>query len=136
MVRLHHGDWHDDARVYRAWADANWWSQTPRPEWVDQMHGWQRIIMKHQYGEVFYRYRDLVDVFEGGRPYGITSLLVFGWFAAGRTTVIRTTRRTTNWAARRLARGDCRNPAPRRARDALCQRPLDRHGHGLLPDHR
>jgi hypothetical protein len=83
VVRLHRGDWHDDARAYRRWVDAAWWSQTPRPRWVDQMHGWQRIIMKHQYGEVFYRYRDLVDVFEGGKPFGITTLLVFGWFSGG-----------------------------------------------------
>lgn len=83
VLRLHHEDWHADARAYRKWADSSWWSQTPRPEWVNQMHGWQRIIMKHQYGEVFLRYKDLVDVFEGGRPYGITTLMVFGWFKAG-----------------------------------------------------
>jgi hypothetical protein len=83
LVRLHQGDWHADARTYREWADAKWWSQAPRPEWVNQMHGWQRIILKHQYGEIFYRYRDLVDVYEGGRPYGITCLLVFGWFKGG-----------------------------------------------------
>lgn len=83
LLRLHRGDWHDDGRAYRAWADASWWSQSPRPEWVDRMHGWQRIIMKHQYGEVFSRYKDLVDIFEGGKPYGITALMVFGWFRGG-----------------------------------------------------
>lgn len=83
LVRLHRGDWHDDARAYRRWVDAAWWSQAPRPRWIDQMHGWQRIILKHQYGEVFYRYADLVDVFEGGKPYGITTLMVFGWFRGG-----------------------------------------------------
>lgn len=83
LVRLHRGDWHEDARAYRKWADGAWWSQSPRPKWVDQMHGWQRIIMKHQYGEVFYRHKDLVDIFEGGKPYGITALLVFGWFRGG-----------------------------------------------------
>ncbi len=83
LVRLHRHDWHDDARLYRHWVDATWWSQTPRPEWVDRMHGWQRIILKHQYGEIMYRYKDLVDVFEGGKPYGITTLFVFGWFRGG-----------------------------------------------------
>ncbi len=83
VLRLHHQDWHADSRAYRKYADATWWSQTPRPEWVNKMHGWQRIILKHQYGEIFYRYKDLVDVFEGGRPYGITTLMVFGWFKAG-----------------------------------------------------
>lgn len=83
LVRLHHNDWHDDARTYRNWVNTSWWSQSPRPRWVDQMHGWQRIIMKHQYGEIFYRYSDLVDVFEAGRPYGITTLFVFGWFSGG-----------------------------------------------------
>lgn len=83
LVRLHRGDWHSDARAYRQWVDAKWWSQSPRPKWVDQMHGWQRIILKHQYGEIFYRFGDLVDVFEAGRPYGITSVMVFGWFRGG-----------------------------------------------------
>ena len=83
LVRLHRNDWHDDARMYRRWVDATWWSQSPRPKWVDRMHGWQRIILKHQYGEIFYRYSDLVDVFEGGKPYGITTLFVFGWFRGG-----------------------------------------------------
>ena len=83
LLRLHKGDWHDDARAYRSWVDGKWWSQSPRPKWVDQMHGWQRIILKHQYGEIFYRFKDLVDVFEGGVPYGISTLLVFGWFRGG-----------------------------------------------------
>lgn len=43
LIRLHRGDWHADAGAYRAWADRAWWSQTPRPRWVDEMHGWQRI---------------------------------------------------------------------------------------------
>ncbi len=83
VVRLHRGDWHNDADVYRGWADKTWWSISPRPQWVDRMHGWQRIIMKHQYGEIFYRFKDLVDVYEGGKPYGITTLFVFGWFRGG-----------------------------------------------------
>lgn len=83
LVRLHHSDWHDDARVYRRNADQTWWSQTPRPDWVNRMHGWQRIILKHQYGEVFHQYKDLVDIFEGGKPYGINTLMIFGWFKEG-----------------------------------------------------
>jgi len=83
VVRLHRDDWHSDAKFYREWADATWWDQAPRPRWIDEMHGWQRIIMKHQYGEVFYRYEDLVDCFEVGMQYGINTLLVFGWFAGG-----------------------------------------------------
>lgn len=83
VVRLHRGDWHTDARFYRSWVDKAWWSQAPRPDWVNRMHGWQRIIMKHQYGEIFYRYEDLVDCFEAGRKYGIDALLVFGWFQGG-----------------------------------------------------
>ncbi len=82
-VRLHRDDWHSDARLYRQWVNGAWWSQSPRPAWVDAMHGWQRIIMKHQYGEVFYRYDDLVECFEAGRRFGIDALLVFGWFRGG-----------------------------------------------------
>lgn len=83
LVRLHRDDWHADSRAYREYANSNWWSQTPRPEWVNKMHGWQRIILKHQYGEVFHDYKDLVNVFEGGRPYGIDTVMIFGWFKAG-----------------------------------------------------
>lgn len=83
LIRLHRADWHDDARAYRRWVDQTWWSQSPRPRWIDQMHGWQRIILKHQYGEIFYRYADLIDVFDAGKQYGIDTLMVFGWFRNG-----------------------------------------------------
>lgn len=76
------GDWRQTAAYYRAWYDRTVGAATPadRPDWVRDMTGWQRIIMKHQYGEVYFRYQDLPDIYRNGAKYGIHTLLVFGWW--------------------------------------------------------
>ena len=50
------------------------------PEWVKNMTGWQRIILKHQFGKIFFKYSDLVTVWKNGKKYGLDTLLVFGWW--------------------------------------------------------
>lgn len=74
------GNWKDGAHYYRKWCDDTWYVPHEKPLWVKNMTGWQRIIMKHQYGEIYYRYKDLPDLFENGMRYGINTLLVFGWW--------------------------------------------------------
>ena len=44
------------------------------------MTGWQRIILKHQFGEVFFKYSDLPQVYKDGVANGINTLMVFGWW--------------------------------------------------------
>ena len=76
------GTWHAGADVYRAWADG-WFKPQPRPEHVDAMRGWQRIIMRHQYGETLYRYDEMVQILKDGLAAGIDTLLMFGWHTDG-----------------------------------------------------
>jgi len=47
------------------------------------MNGWQRIILKHQYGEMHYRYSQLRQIYDEGRAAGIHNLLLFGWTQDG-----------------------------------------------------
>ncbi len=79
LVNLFLGDWRQGAACYRRWADT-WYTPYQRPEWVTHLSGWQRIICKHQYGEVFFTYRDLVKAWQDCKEVGLTGLLVFGWW--------------------------------------------------------
>ena len=76
------GDWHVAARKYRAWADT-WFRQREQPEWVKLMTGWQRVILKHQYGEVHYRYDQLPQIYRDGAKAGIETFNMFGWWLGG-----------------------------------------------------
>ena len=82
VVRAERGDWRTGVTRYRRWADE--WYTGPRPgERIRGRAGWQRVILKHQHGEVLARYSDLVDIYESGVRSGISALLVFGWWAGG-----------------------------------------------------
>lgn len=75
------GDWTNGAYHYKKWMkQSSWYKPKQIPDKIKRMTGWQRIIMKHQYGEIFLKYSDLPEVFKQGHKYGIDTLLVFGWW--------------------------------------------------------
>lgn len=80
VLRRFDGTWRDGAAFYRAWADT--WYTGPHPS-TTRLQGWQRIILRHQFGQINYRYTDLVDLFEEGRRHGLDGILLFGWWKAG-----------------------------------------------------
>jgi len=73
-------DWRRGADVYRAFIRSTFYKPLTPPTWVQKMAGWQRVIMKHQYGEILYRYADLPGIYRQGKPAGLNTLLVFGWW--------------------------------------------------------
>ena len=73
------GGWKRGADFYTKWAGERF-IQRQIPAWVQNMTGWQRIIMKHQYGKIYFKYKDLVTAYENGRKCGLDTLLVFGWW--------------------------------------------------------
>jgi len=81
-VSPHGGDWHTGADKYRQWA-ATWYRLQPRPEWVDKMKGMFLVIMRQQYGDVMWTYRDLPFLYEEARKAGLDTLGLFGWTAFG-----------------------------------------------------
>ncbi len=82
-LELFKGGYEKGSEFYSEWAKKTWYKPLLKPTWVKELTGWQRIIMKHQYGEIFFKYKDLVDLYKQGEKYGIKMLLVFGWWKGG-----------------------------------------------------
>ncbi len=79
VITLLEGNWKKGADIYRAWADS-WYRPVKPIEWIKNSPGWQRIILKHQFGRIYFKYTDLVKIYENGRKVGLDTLLVFGWW--------------------------------------------------------
>lgn len=83
VIAPYSGTWHQASKIYRAWVDT-WWSHEEPPLWVKKMTGWQRIILRHQYGETFFRYTDLPNrILQTGLGVGCDTVLAFGWWNTG-----------------------------------------------------
>ena len=80
VIALFDGDWRDGAAFYKEWSERTWVREQQIPDWVQHITGWQRIILKHQYGEIFWKYEDLPRLYEEGKRFGLNALLVFGWW--------------------------------------------------------
>lgn len=80
---LFDGDWREGADFYRAWAESSWLAPIPKKESIRHLHGWQRIILKHQHGAIYNRFEDLVRVYKEGAKYGINMILLFAWWEEG-----------------------------------------------------
>jgi hypothetical protein len=78
----HPGTWHTGAQKYRQWANT-WFRPKPKPEWVEQVKGMYLVIMRQQYGERMWSYRDLPLLSEDARKSGIDMVALFGWTEAG-----------------------------------------------------
>ena len=77
------GDWHATSRIYRSWADT-WWKHRKPPQWVRELNGWQRFIVKHQYGEQLFAYSDISGrVKKNDHEAGIGAAFIFGWHQGG-----------------------------------------------------
>lgn len=76
------GDFTVGAAIYRKWADS-WFNVPDVPVHIQKSQGWQRIILKHQYGEYFFPYDSLEKVYEDGRRAGLDTLFLFGWTSEG-----------------------------------------------------
>ena len=83
VVGLLDGDWRAGAKRYRAWADSAFFKVTPKAPWVKDLTGWQRIVLKSQFGEDHYTFRDLPAMFEAGHKHGIDTLFLFAWWKEG-----------------------------------------------------
>ncbi len=76
------GSWHVAARKYRKWADS-WFTPQAPLKMVKDMKGWQRLIMRHQYGEVYFRYDQLEEACRDGLEVNIDTVFMFGWHQGG-----------------------------------------------------
>jgi len=82
-VALFDGDWRECARLYKRWAEDTWYVKNKQKPGIREFTGWQRIILKHQYGEIGYTYDDLPRLYREGKKYGIRMILLFAWWEEG-----------------------------------------------------
>ncbi len=75
-------DWREGVDFYRLWADRAWNKPAPKAG-IKNIMGWQRIILKHQYGEIFHTYDELPKIYKEGAKYGINMILLFAWWKEG-----------------------------------------------------
>lgn len=83
VIGILDGDWRAGADFYRAWADKTFYKVTKKHDWVKKMVGWQRIIMRSQYGEDYYKASDLPKIYEEGAKRGIHTIFLFAWWKEG-----------------------------------------------------
>jgi Domain of unknown function (DUF6259) len=83
VIAPYSGSWHQTSEIYRTWADT-WWDHKDEPLWVKKMNGFQRIILRHQYGETFFTYNDFAtSVKKAGESVGVNVVFPFGWWNSG-----------------------------------------------------
>lgn len=84
VIAPYSGTWTETSRLYRRWVDAAWWDRRCPPRWVQEMKSWQRVIFKHQYGEYFFRYKDLPGrILDVEKSVDSDAVLLFGWWNSG-----------------------------------------------------
>ena len=83
VIAPYSGSWHVASSLYRSWVDT-WWDHRPTPQWVQELRSWQRVILKHQYGERLYSYADINGKIDAaGQSAGCNAIFLFGWWAEG-----------------------------------------------------
>ena len=83
VIAVLDGDWRAGAEQYRKYAFDNFYKVPEKQDWVRNLSGWQRIIMRSQYGEDYITAEDLPEVYKSGAKYGIHTLFLFGWWKEG-----------------------------------------------------
>lgn len=84
VIRIYRGNWHEAARVYRAWAKT-WMPDPSPPEWIRRAPGWAHPALgrKGQSGHITGTYSDYPAMLKDARALGLNALIVFGWVKQG-----------------------------------------------------
>lgn len=83
VIGILEGDFRSGADRYKSWANSTFYRVPQKAPWVETMTGWQRVIMRSQYGEDYYTADDLPAMYQAGAKYGIHTLFLFGWWKEG-----------------------------------------------------
>ena len=82
VLSAYRGTWHKGADIYRGFLKEN----ITLPEVHEKVRfftGWERIIMRTQYGENLFTFRELPEIASELKECGVDALLIFGWHKGG-----------------------------------------------------
>jgi hypothetical protein len=71
VMTMQEGDWRIGSDIYGEFARSTFYHPIKPREWVQNMTGWQRIILRHQYGEIFWKFEDLPRLYLEGKESGL-----------------------------------------------------------------
>ncbi|MBQ6534533.1 MAG: hypothetical protein IJI37_05120, partial [Opitutales bacterium] len=77
------GDWHKSMKKYRAWAESSWYKKLPPTKDYKESNGWQRVILRHQYGKVLFGYDKIPEIYTAAEQAGMHTLRLYGWWKEG-----------------------------------------------------
>ncbi len=80
VMSLQEGDWRIGSDIYGDFARSTFYHPVKPREWVQNMTGWQRVILRHQFGEIYWKFEDLPRLYSDGKESGLDTLMVFGWW--------------------------------------------------------
>lgn len=77
------GDWREGSRLYRQWAEENWFEPPRNPSWLRDMTGREKVILRHGNGQILHTYDEIPRIMEKALACGLPLLEVYGWHAGG-----------------------------------------------------
>jgi len=77
------GDWHKSMKKYRAWAESSWYKPRAKTKDYLECNGWQRIILRHQYGKVLFGYDKIPEIYSTTEDIGMHTIRLYGWWKEG-----------------------------------------------------
>jgi len=82
ITAFYQGDWHVAADKYHAFL-STWRMVRDKPEWVQNMQGMFLVILRQQYGDVLWQYKDIPYLYQEAKRNGLDTLALFGWTEGG-----------------------------------------------------
>ena len=82
VLSPHCGDWRVSAKKYRKWADT-WYNHRPITKQFENSNGWQRTILRHQYGKVLHPYSEIPNLYKIAAEAGFNNIRLYGWWKEG-----------------------------------------------------
>lgn len=82
ILMPYRGSWHVPAEYYRSWA-STWYNPVAKPDWVNDITGWQLVIMKQQNGQVIWSYDELDRLVALGKERNLNVIGLYGWTSGG-----------------------------------------------------
>jgi len=83
VVQFHAGDWHEAAKIYRAWFVANFPIRSSEESWLRQAQAIQDAMFMLPEGNVMLTFKEMPEWARGAKEYGVNAVLVSGWNVGG-----------------------------------------------------